>query len=309
MRHKFTLLMCLFGVVSLADTLTLKDGRTIQGSYIGGDTRNVRMLVDGNVQSFDVSSTQSLQFGDGAQASYAPAATAAPPAQSGGWHQAPSAQAQSEPAGDTGTPSGSAGPIDGPPRMRRHVDDPSVASGVVSDQPAVAAAPTGPIVPQGAEIVIRMTDDVDSQRDSVGKTYKASLAKDVVVDGATVIPVGADVTVKLVSDEKSGKITGKTVLTLDLTEVMVNGKMTALDTNVVNQESSSRGKRSAGVIGGATALGAIIGAVAGGGAGAAIGAASGAAVGTGAQVMTKGQRVKIPAETKLTFTLQQPLQL
>ncbi len=304
MRHKFTFLLCLFGVVSWADTLTLKDGRTIQGSYAGGDTRNVRMLVDGNVQTFDLSNTQSLQFGDGA-----PTSNAAAPAQTGGWHQAPSAQAPSEPAGDSGTPSGSAGPIDGPPRMRRHVDDPSVASGMISDQPVAAPAPTGPIVPQGAEIVIRMIDDVDSERDAVGKTYKASLAKDVVVDGKTVIPVGADVTAKLVSDEKSGKIRGKTVLTLDLTEVMVNGKMIALDTNVVNQESSSRGKRSAGVIGGASALGAIIGAVAGGGAGAAIGAASGAAVGTGAQVMTKGQRVKIPSETKLTFTLQQPLQL
>ncbi len=309
MRHKFTFLLCLFGAAACADTLTLKDGRTIQGSYVGGDTRNVKMLVEGSVQTFDVSNTQSLQFGDSAQAASAPAV--APAAQGGGWQQAPSARPAPPATANAGSSgaTANAGPMNDPPRMRRHVDDPSSAAGAVSDQPAVASAPTGPVVPQGAEIAIRMIDDVDSQRDSVGKTYKASLAKDVVVDGATVIPVGADVTVKLVSDEKSGKITGKTVLTLDLTEVMVNGKMTALDTNVVNQESSSRGKRSAGVIGGATALGAIIGAVAGGGAGAAIGAASGAAVGTGAQVMTKGQRVKIPSETKLTFTLQQPLQL
>ncbi len=307
MRHKITFLLCLFGAAACADTLTLKDGRTIQGAYVGGDTRNVKMLVDGNVQTFDVSNTQSLQFGDGAQASITPA----PAATGGGWQQAPSAR-PAPPAtanAESGGATANAGPIEAPPRIRRHVDDPSSAAGAVSDQPAVASAPTGPVVPQGAEIAIRMIDDVDSERDSVGKTYKASLAKDVVVDGQTVIPVGADVTVKLVSDEKSGKITGKTVLTLDLTEIKVNGKMVDLDTNVVNQESSSRGKRSAGVIGGATALGAIIGAVAGGGAGAAIGAASGAAVGTGAQVMTKGQRVKIPTETKLTFTLQQPLQL
>jgi hypothetical protein len=62
------------------------------------------------------------------------------------------------------------------------------------------------------------------------------------------------------------------------------------------------------VVGGATALGAIIGALAGGGLGAAIGAASGAAAGTGVQVITKGQRVKIPSETRLFFTLQQPIQ-
>jgi hypothetical protein len=56
-------------------------------------------------------------------------------------------------------------------------------------------------------------------------------------------------------------------------------------------------------------VGAIIGAIAGGGKGAAIGAASGAAVGGTAQAVTKGQVVKIPSETRLTFTLQQPVQL
>jgi hypothetical protein len=54
------------------------------------------------------------------------------------------------------------------------------------------------------------------------------------------------------------------------------------------------------------AVGAVIGAIAGGGKGAAIGAASGAAVGAGSQVLLKGQRVRIPSETRLTFTLEQP---
>jgi uncharacterized protein YcfJ len=77
----------------------------------------------------------------------------------------------------------------------------------------------------------------------------------------------------------------------------------------VTEQSSSRGARSAKVVGGTAALGAIIGAIAGGGKGAAIGAGSGAAVGTGAQVLTKGQTVKIPSETRLTFRLQQPVQI
>ena len=68
-------------------------------------------------------------------------------------------------------------------------------------------------------------------------------------------------------------------------------------TGDVSQASSSRGARTAKVVGGTTALGAIIGALAGGGRGAAIGAASGAAVGGGAEVLTKGQQVKIPSET------------
>src|SRR6202011_4661218 len=106
-------------------------------------------------------------------------------------------------------------------------------------------------------------------------------------------------------DKQSGKFEGKTVLTLALQQVSINGRMMDITTADVSQASSSRGGRTAKVVGGTTALGAIVGAIAGGGKGAAIGAASGAAVGTGVQVFTKGQRVRIPSETRLSFTLQQ----
>ncbi len=77
----------------------------------------------------------------------------------------------------------------------------------------------------------------------------------------------------------------------------------------VSQSSGSRTNRSAKVIGGTAALGAIIGAIAGGGSGAAIGTLAGAGAGTAAQVATSGQKVKVPAEARLTFTLQNPLDL
>ena len=63
------------------------------------------------------------------------------------------------------------------------------------------------------------------------------------------------------------------------------------------------------MIGGATAVGAILGGIFGGGKGAAIGAASGAGAGGAVQVLTKGQRVKIPAETRLSFTLQNAVRI
>jgi hypothetical protein len=77
----------------------------------------------------------------------------------------------------------------------------------------------------------------------------------------------------------------------------------------VQTASNSRGSRTAKTVGGTAALGAIIGAIAGGGKGAAIGAGSGAAVGAGAEVLMKGQQVKIPSETRLTFRLQQPVRI
>jgi len=153
-----------------------------------------------------------------------------------------------------------------------------------------------------------MIDSIDSQRDPVGKLFRASLDEPVVdSNGNTIIPRGADVSVKLVDDKESGKLAGRTVLTLSLSQIMVNGRMVDINTVDVSEQSGSRTARSGKVIGGTAAVGAIIGAIAGGGKGAAIGAGAGA--GTVAEVATKGQRVHIPSETRLTFTLQDPVRL
>jgi hypothetical protein len=153
-----------------------------------------------------------------------------------------------------------------------------------------------------------MIDAVDSKVSHLGQTFRASVDEPVMINGQVVIPRGADAMAKLVEDKESGKFEGKTILTLALTDITINGQMIDTSTSDVTRASSSRGARTAKVVGGATALGAIIGALAGGGRGAAIGAASGAAVGGTAQVLTKGQQVKIPSETRLNFTLQQPIQ-
>jgi hypothetical protein len=110
--------------------------------------------------------------------------------------------------------------------------------------------------------------------------------------------------VKLVADNESGKLTGKTQLIVQLTSVSVNGKNVPVNSSDVSEYSGSRGARTAKSAGAVGVVGAVIGAIAGGGKGAAIGAASGAAAGAGAQVFMKGQRVKIPSETVLTFTTQ-----
>ena len=68
-------------------------------------------------------------------------------------------------------------------------------------------------------------------------------------------------------------------------------------------------KRTGEFVGGGAALGAVIGAIAGHGKGAAIGAASGAGAGALTQVLTKGGSIKIPAETLMTFKLDQSVKI
>ena len=248
-----------------ADTIRMKSGRTIEGTYLGGDSRNVRFDDGDRVQSYSINDISEIRFGPAEKASLTPV------------QEPVRAPLQSRPA---------------------QVSTPARAnSGSTSE------------VPAGTAIVVRLIDDVDSQRDSVGQTFKASLDEPVMSGERTLIPRNADVLLKLTEDKQSGKISGKTELTLDVVSVQVNGRMVDVDTEEVSRASGSRTSKSGQVIGGGTALGAIIGAIAGGGKGAAIGAISGAAAGGAVQVMTKGEKVKIPSETRLTFTLQQPLHI
>ena len=46
-----------------ADSLTLRSGKVIDGQYLGGDARQVRMAVGDRVETFEVDDIASLQFG------------------------------------------------------------------------------------------------------------------------------------------------------------------------------------------------------------------------------------------------------
>lgn len=276
MRYQ-TVISCAFFSLTLlsADTLTLKDGSTVNGTFLGGNARQIRVEVGDNIQTFDVERVASIQFGSDRAAEPAPR------------------QRERENAAE--------------PAPRQRDRDNVFRPDTSRDS---AASPSSGIeLPQGTVLTVRMIDPVDSQVNRVGETFRASIDEPAVVGSQQVIPRGADVVVKLVDDKQSGKLAGQTILTLDLVSVAVNGKVVDVNTQSVTRESSSRTGRSEKVIGGTAALGAIIGAIAGGGKGAAIGAASGAGVGTAAQVATKGQRVHIPSETRLTFTLEYPVHI
>ncbi|HEY3826412.1 MAG TPA: hypothetical protein VGL82_17730 [Bryobacteraceae bacterium] len=261
-------LICAAALLLSADTLVLRNGATVQGTYLGGDARQLRIDQNGTVRSYDIGQVQSVIF---SEAGYQP-----PP----------------------------------PPAQPYPRDARDYAPAPAPNYPAPPPQPVAGItVPADTSVVVRMIDAVNSDTARLGETFRASLAEPIYVNGQEAIPRGADVTTRLVTDQKSGKIEGRTVLTLALSTITINGRPMDVTSSDVQTESSSRGKRSAGVIGGATALGAIVGAIAGGGKGAAIGAGSGAAVGTGAEVLTNGQKVRIPSETRLTFRLQNPIQL
>jgi hypothetical protein len=123
-------------------------------------------------------------------------------------------------------------------------------------------------------------------------------------NGALAIPQGSDVEL-IVRSAPDGD------LMLDLESVMIDGRRYGLNASVNRIDSQKEGvganERAGKFVGGGALLGGLIGAIAGGGKGAAIGAGVGAAAGAGDEMATRGREVKVPAETLLTFQLNQPL--
>ena len=167
-------------------------------------------------------------------------------------------------------------------------------------------------LPAGAEIVVRTNEDINAQTAVEGRTYPASIDRDVLDDaGNVVIPRGSDADLVIRSVKEGGTLTSGNMV-LDLQSVRANGRrylVSTTDLEQGNQEGIGKNKRTAELVGGGAALGTIIGAIAGGGKGAVIGALAGAAGGGAVQVITKGKEIRVPAETQLTFRLDQPLQL
>jgi outer membrane lipoprotein SlyB len=163
-------------------------------------------------------------------------------------------------------------------------------------------------VPAGSEIAVRTSENIDARHPSDSRVYTGVVERDVLDRaGRVVIPRGANAEL-IMRDASSSDIV------VDLEAIDVNGRRYAV--SAPSETVSSEGQRKEGIgvnertgkyMGGGALLGTIIGAIAGGGKGAAIGAAAGAGAGAVGQTVTRGGRVQLPAESVLTFRLDQPL--
>ena len=164
-------------------------------------------------------------------------------------------------------------------------------------------------VPAGTRILIRMSDSIDSAKQKTGDRFTASLETNLQAEDVVVAPRGSMVHGRLAQASSAGKMSGSSQLTLELTDIVINGTAYPLLTSTYEIKGKGEGKKTAGKIFGGAGLGAIIGGIAGGGAGAAIGAVAGAAGGTAIAASKKGEQLQITSESLLEFRLQQPVKL
>jgi hypothetical protein len=184
---------------------------------------------------------------------------------------------------------------------------PAGNTATAQEPPPPPPAPKKFIVDQGTQLTVRLIDPIDSEKNQTGDTFHATLNAPLTSDGEEAVPAGVELVGHLVEVKSAGKFAGQSSVVMQLDSLTSAGRTYNLQTDQYKKQGSSRGKNTAEKVGAGAAIGGIIGAIAGGGKGAAIGAAAGAGVGGGVQAATKGQQIKLPSETVLNFTLQQPI--
>jgi hypothetical protein len=284
-----------FAGVAAADTLELKDGRVLQGRYLGGTQAVLRFEIKGEVRTFSVVDAVAVTFTGTSGATNAPAPAAEAPVPT-----------NPSPASDASAPSAGQEPI-----VSQDVPPPGPLAPAARLAPAAKvqdpAAQYGEVtIPAGQSLLVRMIDGVDSSKNQVGDVFHASLETDLYINNNLVARKGTDLYGRLAEAKEAGHFSGSAELQLELIRMVIDGHDYPLVSSDYTLKGQGRGSDTAKKVGGGAVVGAIIGAIAGGGKGAAIGAGAGSAAGAGVQVFTRGKQVKVPSETVLEFRLEQP---
>ena len=329
-------LTLIFTTAASADTLELKDGRVLQGKFLGGTRVIVRFEVDGDVQTFRVNEISALSFDrhsrrddrrdDAAPPPNGPSDAPPPPDQSqpnGAYSNDAPPPDQSRDGDNPPPPSGQVPSYDRLPPADRDADSRDRGHDTDRDRSAdrersrddresrrqwtYAAPGTTITLPAGQPMLVRMIDEIDSKHNEVGDVFKASLETDLVINNVLVARRGNNVYGRLAYVKEAGHLSGSAELQLELTRIIIDGKEFPIVSGDYTLKGRGRGEDTAKKVGGGAVAGAIIGAIAGGGSGAAIGAGVGGAAGAGVQIFTRGHQVKVPSETLLEFRLDQPV--
>lgn len=295
------------GAVTLTGTVNTELEKAA-AERLAGHAEGVKSIVNQLVVSSPLTAEQSRAP---QPTESAKPATPKPPAktatQTGRWRSfRTQRQAHSSRNNEAPAEQASVTPAENPPEMAAQAAPPAP----VAPPPAPAAQalpvvkPPEPItIPAGSFFSVRMIDSIDSSRSQTGDEFAATLDVPLVVSNREVFPRHSDARVRLVQASSAGRMSGRSELKVELVSVTAGGKTYPLETDYYEQAGASRNTRTAESVGGGAVLGALIGAIAGRGRGAAIGSVAGAGTGAAVEARTHGQQVKIPSETKLSFTL------
>ncbi len=185
---------------------------------------------------------------------------------------------------------------------------------------ASLAAQTSTPVPAGTALMVRLDTTLATFSNRVGDPFQAKVTQAVVVNGSTLIPVGATVEGRVTKVSEPRRISGKPTIGILPEAVILPGgeryylDATLVDTNIRGTDVSSEGqfkgeghdRRDVLETGGGTAGGMLVGGLIGGGPGILIGGAVGATA-TTVHWLAKHRSATLPAGTELTLELNRPM--
>jgi len=173
------------------DTLQLKDGTALQGSFVGGDAQTIFFTTAQGVQSAPRNQALVLTFTPPVPVAITP----------------PSPKPATVPSA----------PI------------PQAPSAVVAQPPLMPAQPTTVTIPAGTVLMVNMTSQVSS-KDQRGKRFTAKLVANLTANGIVAAPAGTTVYGRVTKSSQAGRLAGRSQLELSLSEINIGGKMYPLMT-------------------------------------------------------------------------------
>jgi hypothetical protein len=187
--------------------------------------------------------------------------------------------------------------------------DTAAPSGATQARRHEPPPPAAVNLPEGTEIRVQLDQDLSSKDSQAGQAFSATVADDVTLNGQVVIAKGARADGTVVDAKPLGRFKGGALLAVKLDKVHSRWGSYPVATATISKAEQGKGKRSAGFIAGGAGLGALIGGLTGGGKGAAIGALAGGGAGTAGTAFTGNKQIVLPAESLLTFKLDQPVRI
>lgn len=155
------------------------------------------------------------------------------------------------------------------------------------------------IAPVGTRIVVRTNTSINSRQHKAGHRFNARLEGDIVVDGIVIVKRSTTLYGVIEAAKSSGRLVGKSQLSITFTDIMINNQMLPISTSSVKAVTEGTGKKTVGSTARIAAIGGLING--------SKGAKDGAKVGLGLSVLSSGNSINIPAGTMLEFQLATPL--
>jgi hypothetical protein len=191
-------------------------------------------------------------------------------------------------------------------------DDPAAAAEAAGGEEGAKASRTAPVyrevtLPAGTTMRLDLASSISSDGSKIEDAVRATVREAVVIDGQTVVPMGAELAGVVTAVEGSGRVKGRGRIAYRFDSMSVGEERYDIATAPTTHVAAATKGEDAKKIGIGAGAGAAIGAILGGGDGAAKGAVIGGAAGTGAVLATKGEEVRLGPGANVTTRLTAPV--